>query len=90
MCGVRVGGGHCSDSQPCTVLGSHNWGKGLWVFFSQLHPRCVFPSQTLILFPIISPSILGPDLVSHGVRFKAKWIKRCLSPVTVVQLRSST
>ena len=78
--------------QPaCTLLHSHiTGGRGLRVFFPQTHPHCVLPSQTLILFPIISPSALGPDIVSDGVRFKEKLIKRSFSPMTVVQLRSST
>ena len=53
-------------------------------------PHCVLPSQMLILFPIISPSILSPEMVSHGVRFKEKLIKRSFSPMTVVELRSCT
>ena len=77
------------SAQPCTLL-SHNWGKGPQGLFPQPHPHCVLPSQTLILFPIISPSILGPEMVSHGVRFKEKLIKRSFSPMTVVRLRSST
>ena len=35
-----------------------------------------------------SPSILSPDLDSHGVRFKARWTERFFSPMTVVLLTS--
>ena len=42
----------------------------------------------LTLFPIISPSVLSPDLDSHGVRFKARWTERFFSPMTVVLLPS--
>uniref|UniRef100_A0A4W2GHD6 UL16-binding protein 3-like n=1 Tax=Bos indicus x Bos taurus TaxID=30522 RepID=A0A4W2GHD6_BOBOX len=87
---VCVVGCHCSVSPALhfTLL-SHNWGKGPQGLFPQPHPHCVLPLQTLVLFPIISPSILDPEMVSHGVRFQEKLIKRSFSPVTVVQLRSS-
>ena len=88
---VCVVGCHCSVSPALhfTLL-SHNWGKGPQGLFPQPHPHCVLPSQMLILFPIISPSILSPEMVSHGVRFKEKLIKRSFSPMTVVELRSCT
>ena len=90
-CMVCVVGCHCSVSPPCTLLRSHMaGGRGLRVFFPQPHPHCVLPSQMLVFFPIISPLILGPEMISHGVRFKEKLIKRSFSPMTVVQLRSST
>ena len=60
----------------------------LWVFFSQPHPHCGLPSQILTLFPITSPSTLSPDLGSHGVRFKARWMESFISPMIVVMLRS--
>ena len=63
---------------------------GLWIYFSQPHPCCVLPSQMLTLFPIISQLILRPDLGNHGVWFKAGWMERLFSPMTVVGLRSST
>ena len=59
-------------------------------FFSQPHAQCVLPSHMLPLFPIISPSVLSPDLDSHGVRFKARWAERFFSPMTVVLLISSS
>ncbi|KAM7240620.1 hypothetical protein CapIbe_008526, partial [Capra ibex] len=36
----------------------------------------------LVFFPIISPLILGPEMISHGVRFKEMLIKRFFSPMT--------
>ena len=85
-CGVSL---LCQPALHFTPL-SHNWGKGLRVFFPQPHPHCVLPSQMLIIFPIISPLMRSPEMISHGVRFKEKLIKRSFSPMTVVQLRSST
>ena len=89
----RVGGGRravllCQPS-PAALFRSHiTGGGGLWVFFSQPHPHCVLPSHMLTLFPIISPSVLSPDLDSHGVRFKARWTERFFSPMTVILLTS--
>ena len=88
----EVGGqaGHPAlSSQPCSLpLLSQTWGGGLQVFFSQPHPHCVLPSHMLTLFPIISSSILSPDLDIHGVRFKARWTERFFSPIIVVLLTS--
>ena len=78
----------CQPS-PAALLCSHRTGGGgLCVFFSQPHPHCGLPSQTLTLFPITSPSTLSPDLDSHGVRFKARWMESFISPMIVVMLRS--
>ena len=78
----------CQPS-PAALFRSHiTGGGGLWVFFSQPHPHCVLPSHMLTLFPIISPSVLSPDLDSHGVRFKARWTERFFSPMIVVLLTS--
>ena len=78
----------CQPSPAALLLLSHNWGRSLWVFFSQPHHHCVLPSHMLTIFPIISPSILSPDLDSQGVRFKARWTERFFSPMTVVLLTS--
>lgn len=87
---VRGQAGHPAlSAQPCSLpLLSQTWGGGPQVFFSQPHPHCVLPSHILTLFPIISPSILSPDLDSHGVRFKAKCMERFFSPMIVVLLTS--
>ena len=87
--GVGQVGPSCCPPSPAALLRSHiTGGGGLWVFFSQPHPHCDLPSHMLTLFPIISPSVLSPDLDSRGVRFKARWTERFFSPMTVVLLTS--
>ena len=39
---VCLGGVIALSGQPCTVLGSLNWGKGLWVFFPPTSPSLCF------------------------------------------------